>query len=152
MTEKERISALYQSVYNGNPWIDINIIDTLKSFTAKEAFTKSKPNVNSVWEIVNHMIQWRFNVVQRIQGKILTSPENNYFTPIIDNSEQAWKSILQDLDESQNLWITVLKNFDEAQFEKVYPNNNHSYYEHIQGIIQHDLYHLGQIVILKKLV
>ena len=36
--------------------------------------------------------------------------------------------------------------------EKVYPNNGMSYYEHIQGIIQHDAYHLGQIVLLAKTV
>ena len=42
--------------------------------------------------------------------------------------------------------------FDDADLAKIYVNNGHTYYEHIHGIIQHDVYHLGQIVILKKLL
>ncbi|WP_235811010.1 DUF1572 domain-containing protein [Aequorivita aquimaris] len=40
----------------------------------------------------------------------------------------------------------------KADFEKEYPTNKHSYYKHIHGIIQHDAYHLGQIVLLAKMV
>ena len=46
----------------------------------------------------------------------------------------------------------VSKTFDESDFDKIYPSNKMSYYEHIHGIIQHDAYHLGQIVLLTKLV
>ena len=42
--------------------------------------------------------------------------------------------------------------FDDADFDKIDPNKNHNFYEDIHGIIQHDVYHLGQIVILKKLL
>jgi hypothetical protein len=43
-----------------------------------------------------------------------------------------------------------LKSFPQAAFETVYPPNQMTWYEHIQGMLQHDAYHLGQIVLLAK--
>ena len=106
---------------------------TLKDITAEQAYRKINPNLNTIWEIVNHLIQWRKNILRRVQGETIITPDHNYFVPVIDPSEVAWAQSLQTLAKS-------------------HPNNNHTYYEHIHGIIQHDVYHLGQIVILKKLL
>ncbi len=72
--------------------------------------------------------------------------------PVLDSSEAAWEQSLQNLGKSQELWTTFFENFDDADLAKIYAANNHTFYEHIHGIIQHDVYHLGQIVILKKLL
>jgi len=97
------------------------------------------------------MISWRENVLQRVQGKIITTPSDNYIKPIADTSQEAWMKTLEELKKTQKEWITFLKKFDEVDFQKQYPSNAMTYYEHIQGIIQHDAYHLGQIVLLSKL-
>jgi uncharacterized damage-inducible protein DinB len=152
MLESKRISNLYQSIYNGNPWLDVTLADTLKDVTAEQAFRKVNPNLNTIWEIVNHIIQWRKNILSRVQGETVITPDHNYFVPVIDPSELAWEQSLQTLSKSQESWNTFLAYFDDADFEKIYVNDNHTYYEHIHGIIQHDVYHLGQIVILKKLL
>ncbi len=47
------------------------------------------PHCNTVWEIVNHIISWRENVLQRLQGKIMITPDNNYFTIVTDQSSTA---------------------------------------------------------------
>ncbi|HKO77039.1 MAG TPA: DinB family protein [Flavobacterium sp.] len=152
MSESKRISNLYQSIYNGNPWLEVTLANTLKDITAEQAYRKINPDLNTIWEIVNHLIQWRRNILRRMQGEIITTPDHNYFVPVIDPSEVAWQQSLQNLAKSQELWNSFFESFDDKDFEKIYPNNNHTYYEHIHGIIQHDVYHLGQIVILKKLV
>jgi hypothetical protein len=54
------------------------------------------------------------------------------------------------LDDSQQARNNFLGEFDEANFEKPYPPHNLTYYQHIHGILQHDAYHLGQIVLLAK--
>ena len=72
--------------------------------------------------------------------------------PVLDPSEAAWEQSLQSLSKSQDAWNSFFESFDDADFEKTYAKNNHTYYEHIHGIVQHDVYHLGQIVILKKLL
>ena len=152
MSESKRISNLYQSIYNGNPWLEVTLADTLKQVSAEQAHKKINPNLNTIWEIVNHLIQWRKNILRRVQGETIITPDHNYFVPVIDPSELAWEQSLQTLAKSQESWNTFFEDFDDSDLAKVYPANNHTFYEHIHGIIQHDVYHLGQIVILKKLL
>ncbi|MEO8151044.1 MAG: DinB family protein [Bacteroidia bacterium] len=150
MKETERISKLMGDSYNGNPWIEVTLLGTLKTISAKQAAKKIAPHWNSIWEIVNHIISWRLNLLQRVQGKVINTPADNYFTAITDTSEIAWQDTLKRLEDSQQQWISFLEEFNEEEFEKVYPKNNLTYYEHIHAIISHDAYHLGQIVLLAK--
>ncbi len=151
MKEAQRISNLFESLYNGEPWIDINILSTIKYLTAKQAAKKNPPFKNSIWEIVNHIIDWRLNVLKRIQGQTIKTPDHNYFVEVKDTSAKAWQASLKALEDSQQSWQAFLKNYNSNDFEKIYVNNNLSYYEHIHGILQHDAYHLGQIVLLSQL-
>lgn len=152
MSETKRISNLYQSLYNGNPWLEVTLQKTLQDVSASEAYRKINPNLNTIWEIVNHLIQWRRNILLRVQGETVKTPDHNYFVPVLDSSEAAWEQSLQTLAKSQETWNAFFEDFDDEDLAKVYINNGHTYYEHIHGIIQHDVYHLGQIVILKKLI
>jgi uncharacterized damage-inducible protein DinB len=150
MQETKRITKLLVDIYNGSPWIDVNLAGTLKKIDAGVAARKISPQWNSIWEIVNHLISWRLNVLQRIQDEIITTPGNNYFAPVEDVSEDAWQETIKKLADSQQQWMKLLKKFKRKDLEKNYSSNGMSYYEHIQGIVQHDAYHLGQIVLLAK--
>lgn len=152
MKETKRIAKLFEDLYNGSPWIDVTVMDTLKNISAEQAAKKVIPERNSIWQIVNHIIAWRENVLLRVQGNEMLTPNNNYFTEIENISETQWQKELDRLSNSQEQWIRFLDNFDESQFDKIYPSNKMTYYEHIHGILQHDAYHLGQIVLLSKLV
>jgi uncharacterized damage-inducible protein DinB len=152
MTEEERLTSLFEKLYNGEPWIDVNIFSTLNNITADQASKRVLANCNSIWEITNHLINWRLNVLQRMEGKIIKTPSNNYFEEIEVKSNQAWTETLNKLENTQNSWLDFLKLVKTEDFEKKYPVNDMTYYEHIQGIIQHDAYHLGQIVLLSKLL
>lgn len=149
--EKDRIIGLFKNLYHGHPWIDVTIMATTHKLTAQQAATKVLPNCNSIWEILNHMISWRGNVLQRLQGKILTTPTNNYIKPIVNTSQEAWLKTLEEFKQTQNEWISFLKKFNDEDFGTEYPPNGMNHYEHIHGIMQHDAYHLGQIVLLSKL-
>ena len=150
MNESKRTLNLFKKLYNGSPWIDINISSVLKNVSAEQASKRVLKNCHTVWEITNHLISWRSDVLQRVQGKAVASPENNYFEPVADTSEKNWADTLKRLSDVQNDWIEFLDKTDSGEFEKVYASNNMTYYEHIHGIIQHDAYHLGQIVLLLK--
>ena len=150
MKETKRITSLFEKLYEGSPWIDVNLSGALLEITAKQASTRVFDKYNSIWEIVNHLISWRLNVLKRVQGKLVKTPDNNYFENVIDNSDAAWKKTLQKLDGSQKQWLQFLDSFKSDNFSKIYPNNQMNYYEHIHGILQHDAYHLGQITLLIK--
>ena len=151
MKATERILHLFENIYDGGPWISVTISDSLKNISPEQASARISPGRNTIWEIVNHVIQWRSNVLRRIQGEVIVSPEHNYFLPVKDTSETAWENTLHELNESQKKWLDFLRDFEEGNFDKKYPTNQMTYYEHIHGILQHDAYHLGQIVLLTKL-
>jgi uncharacterized damage-inducible protein DinB len=152
MTETERIKSLFEKLYNGDPWIGVSIVSTLSKLSGDQAAKRPLATCNTIWEIVNHMVSWRLNVSRRVQGELMTTPQSNYVEPISDASEAAWKKSLSNFETTQKQWLALLTDFPVSDFEKVYPPNQMNYYEHIQGMLQHDAYHLGQIVLLSKLV
>ena len=87
MKETERIIKSFEYLYDGEPWLGVNIVGTLEIITAGQAGKKIADNHNSIWEITNHMISWRLNVLERVKGKTMVSPDNNYIEPVIDKSE-----------------------------------------------------------------
>ena len=152
MNEAHRIQTLFTDLYHGQPWLDVTLQETLSGITPEQANKRPIPNGNTIWEILNHIIAWRQNVLKRVQGERVDSPADNYINKITDTSQDAWRHTLKALENTQKEWLYFLSTFNEADFEKVYPANKHSYYKHIHGIIQHDAYHLGQIVLLAKMV
>lgn len=150
MKETERIKKLFEDLYSGNPWLDVTLVETLAGLSAQQAAHKPDPNWNSIWEITNHLISWRENVLGRVNGQTLKTPENNYFSYVIDTSDIAWELTLKKLHNSQQAWLEFLDKMQDGEMEKIYPANEHTYADHIHGIIQHDAYHLGQIVMLAK--
>lgn len=150
MKETQRIQKLFEDLYKGDPWLDVTLAGTLSKITAVQAAQKPNPEWNSIWEITNHLINWRENVLKRVKGNVVTTPGNNYFTYIIDTSEFAWQQTLRRLHDSQEAWVELLNKQHEDDLDKMYPANNHTYADHIHGIIQHDAYHLGQIVMIAK--
>lgn len=152
MKETIRIQKLFEDMYNEEPWIDVTIKGTLENMLAEKAAKKISPQLNSIWEITNHIIRWKENILQRVQGHAINSPANNYFEPIIDQSEKAWQNTLETLMNVQLQWTRWVEKMNEADLEKIYPDNNATYYKNIHGILQHDAYHLGQIVLLAKVM
>src|SRR5687767_6095789 len=131
MKESKRIVSLFNKLYCGSPWIDINILDVLKNISADDAARKVLSQLNSIWQIVSHIVSWRENVLKRVHGKIIRSPDNNYFSQVEDTSDKSWKALLKKLDESQKKWMNFLENFPEKEFDTLYPANTMNYYEHI---------------------
>jgi uncharacterized damage-inducible protein DinB len=150
--ETNRIKKLFDDLFDGHPWIEVMIWPALTQLTASQAASRIYPEWNTIWEITNHMISWRENVLQRIQGHVLQTPASNYIEPVTDTSDAAWNQTLSRFKDTQEAWTSFLANWNESEFEKTYPSNGMSYYEHVQGILQHDAYHLGQIVIMSKRV
>lgn len=146
-----RFQKQHTAHYNGDPWIDITIKGTLKGITAKQARMKIG-ELNSIWQIVNHMISWRKALFGRIKDKPAGHPTDNYIWEVKDTSPAAWKKTLAQFEKSQKEISTFIAKQNDELFDKVSPASGYSYYELSQGITIHDTYHLGQIVLIKKLL
>lgn len=152
--EGARIAKLFSDWYNKNPWSYVKLTDILQDVSAEQAAKRCIPGANTIWQLVQHCLGWRENVLRKMQGEIFTSPDDNYLAYPDDVSSQAWESLLARLANNEKNWQTFLANTDDAFLNAGYKpsKNEFTNYEVIHGLLHHDNYHFGQITMLKKLL
>lgn len=152
MKEVQRLKLRMQEMFDGEPWLDVSLLPVLRQVPACLAAKKLRPDRNSIWEIVNHLAAWKESVLRRLTvGKEIT-PDHNFFLPVENKSDASWQASLNALQQAHDKWMKFLEGLDENELDKIYEGNGQSWHYHIEGMIQHDAYHLGQIVLLTKLI
>lgn len=151
MSEAERLHDQLRRAFEGGAWHGPAVREVLSGVTAQQAATRPLPRAHTIWEIVHHIAAWESIVRRRLAGEAITDvPDELDWPPVGDTSKAAWKKALEDLNRGhQQLRQAVAGLTDERLSQKV-PGKNHAAYIEVQGAIQHDLYHAGQIAILKK--
>jgi uncharacterized damage-inducible protein DinB len=152
MTQTKRLIRLYSEHFDGTPWLDTSLYNTLHSLEAKQAARYVSKKLHSIWEITEHLISWRMHILRRLQGEDMRVTRSNYFKPIKDTSEKAWQNTLSRLRSSQEQWLEYLKNFNDKDLDKINPNVTNPYYYLFEELLLHDTYHLGQIMLILKLM
>jgi|SRR4030095_983483 len=145
------IKKLSGDHFNGTPWLDVTILGTLKGITAEQAAEKFG-GLNSIWQIVNHMRLWREALLARLMDNPVKQPDDNFISELTNTSAKAWAETIKDFERSQENIISFLESSKDNMLEKVSPASGYSYFELAMSIMLHDTYHLGQIVLLTKLI
>src|SRR5690606_38440015 len=120
MTESQSIQSLFTDLYHGHPWLDVTLQDTLSRIKPSQANQRPIADGNTIWEITNHLIAWRQNVLKRVQGEVIQTPSNNYIEKIQDPSDEAWRQTQEALETTQKEWLYFLSTFNEADFRNEY--------------------------------
>lgn len=143
----------FKSIYEGEPWFGNSMQEILKDVTDEAAFYKSNKDAHSLAQIVWHMVYWRQSLIKRLAGDITykgsMKSEDNWSTETKLNA-LGWPAIRQLLHTSQQQVVELLEKQSDKLLDEAY-SEKASYRELITGIIQHDLYHLGQVAYLKSL-
>jgi uncharacterized damage-inducible protein DinB len=145
--------AQFSAMYDGIPWYGDSICHIIESITPVKAYWQPTQGAHSIAQLVSHMIYWRQALIKRLNGDLDYKPsmksEDNW-----KSHEQlkklGWKSLLKSLDESQSQLLTLLSNQKDSLLKKKY-SEKATFHDLINGILQHDLYHTGQIAYLKNI-
>ena len=152
MTETHRLNIQLKLAQQGGAWHGPSLRELLDGVTAEQAAAHPLPNTHSIWELVNHIAAWERIVTRRLQGEAVTDvPDEINFPPVHDGSEAAWQTALQRLAETNRDLREAIKQIDDAKLQEPTPGKEHGLYIELYGALQHDLYHAGQIALLKKL-
>jgi uncharacterized damage-inducible protein DinB len=155
MSELSCIAAELERAYNGDAWHGPNMTVTLKGLRAFCAPVKPIPEAHSIWEIVRHLTAWNDIVRRRFLGELVKVTPQQDWPPLEDTSAEAWERDLAALQKSVKSFIAELKraakrpNCDLILRKKV-RGKTHTVYVMLHGAVQHNLYHTGQIGILRK--
>lgn len=147
--------SLIDEAYFRQAWHGPNMKSALKGVTAEDALKRPAEGRHNIYEIVVHSAYWLRSVINRIKrDKSVEFPHkgSNWFESPVSLNEKEWqkeKKLLKDLHEKL---YNLIKNLNEGDFEKPGENSKQIAGKLITGIAMHDIYHVGQIQLIKKII
>lgn len=150
MGEISRIVDQFQRAYKGEAWHGPAVMEALRDVTAEQALKKPIKDAHSIWEIVLHINAWHNATTQRLQGYVVELSHEEDWPAVKSNDESDWEATKGFLNESFENLLKKISSLSDSDLEKTVPGKSHSIYFLLHGVIQHDLYHAGQLVLLKK--
>lgn len=144
---------------DGDPWHGPSLGAILDGITAEAAAQRPATSVHSIAELVLHMTGWKREVARRLQGQPAGEPERGDWPEARRLTEAQWQSAKADLMKAQAELIAAMRALaPEALHAPVKDTREPALgtgmtaAQTILGLIQHDVYHAGQISLLKKLI
>ena len=147
-----QIAKQFREVHFGGNWTAVNLKETLSDVTWEEA-TQKVNSFNTIAVLVYHINYYVSTVLKVLQGEALNASDKYSFNlePIL--SAEDWERLLLKTWREAELFASLIEQFPEEKLlEDLYENKYGNYYRNFTGIIEHTHYHLGQIVLLKKII
>src|SRR5437588_2198693 len=155
-TECNRIAYALASAISGDAWYGDSLRKILDNVTAKQAEARPIPNAHSIWELVVHVEAWVKFCLGAVQGTPIpawsTMPKEQDWPPVAATTDQAWQQAMNSFFSSHLKLAEELKALSDCRLEATVPGRPYTFYHLFQGMIQHAVYHGGQIALLKKML
>jgi len=149
MDTVNRLTDHLQSIYADGGWTDVPVRGVFEALDHVEASARPIPGRHTAWEILLHLDAWHGAVRRRLQGEVvLLSPEEDWPSPPASTAK-SWQAALEMLDAGFEALLDAVRSFPDDELFKQLGDGRHSAYETISGIGEHDLYHAGQVTLLK---
>ena len=148
----EHIANQLSRASDGHAWHGDSLMQLLSDIDAQQAANKTLQNIHSIWEIVLHIIAWEQVAITCLEGQPYTMIHGeDDWPPVNTPSPDAWQSTVQNLRDSTSALNALIIDFQERRLHEPVSGQPFTYYQLFHGLVQHNLYHAGQIGILKKL-
>jgi len=150
MIEPQRIAALAESVFREGGWIEVSLRDLFRSLTAAEAAAHPIAGAHSAWEIALHLAAWHDAVRRRIGGEAVELSDAEDWPAPAMATEANWQAALKKLEETYAALVDAIRALQANKLDETVPGRPFSFYVMLHGVMQHDLYHSGQVMMLRK--
>jgi uncharacterized damage-inducible protein DinB len=148
------ITARMHAVAEGSPWFGLSVKEALETIDHVQAVERINKQHN-IAEILNHINQWKKFSFEKTAG------DTGF--DIVLNSNQDWKKIdhltarewqaLRDMYFELNAeLVDAIQHVKKDWLDQIVPDRKYSFADLFHGIIDHDIYHLGQIIIVHKMI
>jgi len=149
--ETKRIASQIRRSYEGNAWHGPALRELLDGITAEHAAAKPVPGAHSVWELVHHLEAWERQALTTLQGQPYESMTGDAdWPPVRETTAEAWSAALERLQSTTSKLVETIRLMDVAKLDEIVAGKEFSYYVLLHGVVHHNLYHAGQIALLKK--
>lgn len=148
--EKARIADQLKRAFEGDAWHGPAVLEVLEGVNARSAAKKPISGAHSIWEIVLHIAAWDGAIRRRMAGQALQLSDEQDFPPVKDTSDAAWGGAVENLKQRHAELIQALLAMPDYRLTAQVPGKDYDFYHMLHGAVQHELYHAGQIALLRK--
>jgi hypothetical protein len=145
---------IIDQAYEKKAWHGPNLRGSIRGLSAQQAAWRPAPGRHNIWEIVLHAAYWKYAVRRRLTGEkkgSFPAKGSNWFVRPDESGESDWRKDIELLAESHDSMRDAVAALRPAQLRKGPAGSTVSNIAMIYGIASHDLYHAGQIQLLKRL-
>ena len=150
MKETERIREQLNRAFEGGAWHGPGVLEILENVSATQAASHPIVGAHSIWELVLHIKAWEDACRRRLSGDRAELTDEEDWPAFAETSDEAWKKTLTALREGHQKFSDAIASVDDTRLDEPILEGMNSVYATLHGAVQHDLYHAGQIAILKK--
>lgn len=151
MSEIKRIKSQLRRAFEGEAWHGPSVMELLKDVTAEQAAAHPIAGVHSIWELALHIATWERFVRRRIVEVTALEPtDEENFPTVHDTTDAAWQAAVAEIKNNHAALLETVAGLDDEKLLEIVPGKPYSVYFMLHGVIQHDLYHAGQIALLNK--
>lgn len=152
MKTTEHIAKHLLDVHEGGNWTEVDIATTLNDVTPEEATAITPASRNTIASILYHITYYNIVVRKRLDGIETEIPESNGFDVPPIATDEDWMQLKQYNLTSAHELAEKMREVDETKLHEPIIEGQSTFYKHMQGCVEHIHYHLGQMVLLKKMI
>lgn len=149
-TESARIADQLRRAFDGSAWHGPALLELLEDVDAATAASRPVANVHSIWELVLHIAVWDRSGLVRLGGEKYQPTGDDDFPRIKNAGEASWRKAVADAKRTHERLVNTVASLPDSRLWDRVPGKRYGFYHLLHGIAQHELYHAGQIAILKK--
>jgi hypothetical protein len=139
--------------FDRQSWHGPNLRGSIRGLAPAQALWRPQPQRHNIWEHVLHATYWKYTVRRRIRAEKRGSfplKGSNWFAPL-ESTATAWRRDVALLIETHESMRASIADLSSDQLRRRLPGAKITYFFLISGIAAHDVYHAGQIQLLKRL-
>jgi uncharacterized damage-inducible protein DinB len=149
-SEAARVADQLRRAFDGSAWHGPAFLELLKDVDAATAAAKPLPDVHSIWELLLHIAAWDGAVLRRLGGQKARLKAAQNFPRVPKPSEAAWREAVAQAKRTHDALVKTVAALPDSRLRDRVPSKRYDFYHMLHGVVQHELYHAGQIAILKK--
>ncbi len=154
MTEVSLLLRLLDESYERKAWQGPNLRGALRGVTAQTAAWRPAPGRHNIWELVMHIAYWNYAVRRQLTGErrgSFAERGSNWFPRPVSPTERAWRADLALLEGEHRGLRRAVEGLSRKDLDVRKKGSKHPTATLVYGVASHDVYHTGQIQILKRL-
>jgi len=152
MLSSKQLAKHVHQIYFGGNWTEVNVKDTISNITWEIA-TKQIEGFNTILALTYHIHYFVKVQLKVLEDGILEGKDSESYKHPDLTSQSEWVELHKVMWKDAERFTKLLAELPDTTLDKPFTNEKYgTYITNILGLIEHTHYHLGQIVILKKLI